>query len=74
MEGVEDIPGTALTEGMRWGWESFPEYLDFIASMPHVMDIGAQIAHGPVRAYVMGERGARNEPATADDIRGWPRS
>jgi N-acyl-D-aspartate/D-glutamate deacylase len=68
MEGVEDIPGTALTEGMRWGWESFPEYLDFIASMPHVMDVGTQIAHGPVRAYVMGERGARNEPATPDDI------
>jgi N-acyl-D-aspartate/D-glutamate deacylase len=68
MEGVEDIPGTALTEGMRWGWESFPEYLDFIASMPHVMDVGTQIAHGPVRAYVMGERGARNEPASADDI------
>jgi N-acyl-D-aspartate/D-glutamate deacylase len=68
MEGVEDIPGTALTEGMRWGWESFPEYLDFIESMPHVMDVGTQIAHGPVRAYVMGERGARNEPATPEDI------
>ena len=68
MEGVEDIPGTALAAGMRWGWETFPEYLDFIDSTPHAMDIGTQIAHAPVRAYVMGERGAQNENATPDDI------
>ena len=68
MEGVEDIPGTALAAGMRWGWETFPEYLDFIDSTPYVMDVGTQIAHAPVRAYVMGERGAQNENATAEDI------
>jgi N-acyl-D-aspartate/D-glutamate deacylase len=68
MEGVEDIPGTALAAGMKWGWESFPEYLDALERMPHALDLGTQVAHGPVRAYVMGERGARNEPATPADI------
>ena len=69
MEGVEDIPGTALYEGMEWGqWESFPDYLDYIARRRYSLDIGAQIAHGAVRYYVMGERGAANEDATADDI------
>jgi N-acyl-D-aspartate/D-glutamate deacylase len=69
MEGVEDIPGTALYEGMEWGrWESFPEYLDYIASRRYSLDIGAQVAHGAVRYYVMGERGAANEDATADDV------
>ncbi|MDA8045206.1 MAG: amidohydrolase family protein [Actinomycetota bacterium] len=68
MEGVEDIPGTALAEGISWGWESFPEYLDALDAMPRALDIGAQVPHGAVRAYVMGERGARNEPATAEDI------
>jgi N-acyl-D-amino-acid deacylase len=68
MEGVEDIPGTALTEGMTWNWESFPEYLDALDDRKLSIDVGTQIAHGAVRAYVMGERGARNEPATSDDI------
>ena len=68
MEGVEDIPGTALTEGIDWKWESFPEYLDALESMPRSVDIGAQIPHGAVRTYVMGDRGARNEKARPDDI------
>jgi N-acyl-D-amino-acid deacylase len=68
MEGVEDIPGTALAEGLAWGWESFPEFLDVLARTPHAVDIGTQVPHGAVRAYVMGERGARNEPATPEDV------
>ncbi|MEM7410545.1 MAG: amidohydrolase family protein [Myxococcota bacterium] len=68
MEGVEDIPGTALSAGMKWGWESFPEYLDALDAIPHALDLGTQVPHGAVRAYVMGERGARNEPANAEDI------
>lgn len=68
MEGVEDIPGAALTEGIKWNWETFPEFLNAIESAPHAIDFGAQISHGPLRAYVMGERGAANEDATAHDI------
>ena len=68
MEGVEDIPGTALSEGMQWEWETFPEYLDALERREFAVDIGTQVAHGPVRVYVMGERGAKNEPATPDDI------
>jgi N-acyl-D-aspartate/D-glutamate deacylase len=69
MEGVEDIPGTALAEGIRWSWESFPEYLDALEKMPRALDVGTQVPHGAVRAYVMGERGAKNEKPTPDDIR-----
>jgi len=69
MEGVEDIPGTALAEGITWQWESFPEYLEAIDSIPHAIDFGAQVPHGAVRTYVMGDRGARNEQATPQEVR-----
>lgn len=68
MEGVEDIPGTALAEGMTWNWETFPEYLDELERMPRTVDVGTHVPHGAVRAYVMGERGARNEAPTETDI------
>jgi N-acyl-D-aspartate/D-glutamate deacylase len=68
MEGVEDIPGSALAEGITWEWESFEEYLDALDARQYAIDLGAQVAHGPVRGYVMGDRGAANEAATADDI------
>jgi N-acyl-D-aspartate/D-glutamate deacylase len=68
MEGVEDIPGTALSEGITWSWESFPEYLDALDERAWTVDVGTQVPHGAVRAYVMGDRGARNEPATPDEI------
>lgn len=68
MEGVEDIPGTALAEGMTWNWETFPEYLDELERLPRTVDVGTHVPHGSVRAYVMGERGARNEEPTETDI------
>lgn len=68
MEGVEDIPGTALSEGMTWNWETFPDYLDELERMDRVLDVSALISHGPVRAYVMGERGGRNAEATSEEI------
>jgi len=69
MEGVEDIPGTALAEGIKWDWESFPEYLDAIDRSPHAIDVVAQVPHGALRAYVMGERGAdHNEIPTSEEI------
>jgi len=66
MEGVEDIPGTALAEGIDWSWESFPEYLDAIERKPHALDVGAQVPHGALRFYVMGERGADHTQAPCD--------
>ena len=68
MEGVEDIPGAVLHEGLKWGWQSFGEYLDALERVPHDMDIGAQLAHGPLRVFVMGERGSALEEARPDDI------
>lgn len=61
MEGVEDIPGSALAEGMSWNWETFPEYMDALEALPRTIDVAAQVPHSSVRAYVMGDRGARNE-------------
>ena len=68
MEAIEDIPGTALAEGLNWEWESFPEYLDALDRMPRTIDIAAQIPHHPLRVFVMGERGINREAATPDDI------
>ena len=67
MEGVEDIPGTALHEGLKWDWESFPDYLDALDRRRHDMDLCAQLPHAPLRVYVMGERAMRLEPATEKD-------
>ncbi|MBO6564398.1 MAG: amidohydrolase family protein [Pseudomonadales bacterium] len=69
MEGVEDIPGTALYEGIEWGnWESFPEYISYLGTKQYTMDIGTQVPHSAVRNYVMGERALRHEDATAEDL------
>ena len=69
MEGVEDIPGTALHEGMPWGaWRSYPEYLDFLATREYAINISSLVAHGAVRNYVMGERGRTNQAATEGDL------
>ena len=72
MEGVEDIPGSALSAGIRWEWETFPEYLDALDRLPKLLDI-AQAPHGAVRGYVMGERGAKNERRRPTS-RPWPAS
>lgn len=68
MEGVEDIPGAALHEGIRWGWESFPQYMDALAATPRALDYLVQVPHDPLRMYVMGERAVAQEAATAADI------
>ena len=68
MEGVEDIPGAALHEGLKWDWETFPEYLDALDRRPHDIDIAAQVPHAALRLYVMGERGATREAATEAEI------
>src|SRR6185312_2916140 len=68
MEGVEDIPGSALTEGISWGWRSYPEYLDVIEKRHLAVDVGSQVAHGAICSYAMGERGARHARANPDDI------
>jgi N-acyl-D-amino-acid deacylase len=68
MEGVEEIPGIVLAEGLTWDWETFPEYLDALERRPHAIDIGAQIAHHPLRVYVMGDRAIRLEQANGEDI------
>ena len=69
MEGVEDIPGTALHEGIDWEWETFPEFLDAIERKEFVMDLGFMIGHGPVRSYVMGYDRCQNQvDASKDEI------
>jgi N-acyl-D-aspartate/D-glutamate deacylase len=69
MEGVEDIPGSALAEGIRWNWESFPDYMNAVEASPLAIDVGLQIPHGALRGYVMGDRAARLEPANEQDVR-----
>jgi N-acyl-D-aspartate/D-glutamate deacylase len=68
MEGVEDIPGAALAEGIPWRWESFEEYMDYLDQMPHAIDFAVQVPHDALRVYVMGERAVAGEVATDEDI------
>lgn len=68
MEGVEDIPGTALAEGMSWDWETFPEYMDALEKLPRTIDVACHVPHGAVRAYVLGDREQPGAVPTAEDI------
>src|SRR5437764_9193357 len=68
MEGVEDIPGAALDEGLSWSWESFGQYLDALETRPRDIDLGAQLPHGALRVFVMGERAAKLEEATPEEV------
>src|SRR6516164_6741735 len=69
MEGVEDIPEPVLSAGIPWSWESFPDYMDWLSKRDFDIDVGAQLPHAALRVYVMGERGARRDPSTAEDDR-----
>jgi N-acyl-D-aspartate/D-glutamate deacylase len=68
MEGVEDIPGSALSEGIEWAWESFPEYIAALDNRPHSIDICTQVPHDALRVYVMGDRASADEAATSEDV------
>jgi N-acyl-D-aspartate/D-glutamate deacylase len=68
MEGVEEIPGIVLDEGLDWNWRSFPDYLDRLAQRAYTMDVASHLPHAPLRVFVMGERALRHEPATAEDL------
>jgi N-acyl-D-aspartate/D-glutamate deacylase len=68
MEGVEEIPGSILSEGIRWAWETFPQYLDFLETLPKALDVTCQVPHGPLRAYVMGEQRSVDDAASPDEI------